>query len=57
VILWIQQDEGEVKLAARVEVNTPAPDIDMQDFQGKPFRLSNFRGKKRALLVFNRGFQ
>jgi peroxiredoxin len=40
----------------RVSLNTPAPDFTLEDFQGKPVRLSDFRGTSNVLLVFNRGF-
>lgn len=39
-----------------VAVNTPAPDIAVDDFAGHPFRLSDYRGWKSVFLVFNRGF-
>ena len=41
---------------ARVEINTPAPDFELQDFQGQSVRLADFRQKKLVVLVFNRGF-
>jgi peroxiredoxin len=41
----------------RVEINTPAPDFSLADFNGRPVRLSEFRGKSPVVLVFNRGFQ
>lgn len=41
---------------ARVEIHTPAPDFVLKDAQGRLVRLSDFRGKKHVLLVFNRGF-
>lgn len=41
---------------ARVDINTPAPDFELPDYNGKLFRLSDSRGKKHVLLVFNRGF-
>ena len=41
---------------SRVELDTPAPDFELADFEGRPFRLSALRGQARALLVFNRGF-
>ena len=41
---------------ARIEVNTPAPDFSLPDFQGREIRLSDYRGQKNVLLVFNRGF-
>jgi len=39
----------------RVSVNTPSPDFELTDFNGKSVRLSEMRGKN-VLLVFNRGF-
>jgi peroxiredoxin len=35
---------------------TPAPDFEMTDSTGKVIRLSDFKGKKPVVLVFNRGF-
>jgi peroxiredoxin len=43
-------------MAKRVEVSTPAPEIESQDYKGDLFKLSDLQGKKRVLLVFNRGF-
>ncbi len=40
----------------RVEMNAPAPDFQLVDFTGVPFRLSQLRGTRNVLLVFNRGF-
>lgn len=40
----------------RVDLNTPAPDFTLQDFNGHNVSLSDFRGKANILLVFNRGF-
>jgi peroxiredoxin len=34
----------------------PAPDFEMTDSTGKVVRLSDFKGKKPVVLVFNRGF-
>jgi peroxiredoxin len=33
-----------------------APDFELQDVQGNPVRLSDFRGKKTIVLAFLRGF-
>ena len=40
----------------RVALDQVAPDFELPDFQGRPFRLSDLRGRRIALLVFNRGF-
>jgi len=39
----------------KVEINTPAPDFSLDDYQGKRINLDDFRGKN-VILVFNRGF-
>ncbi len=33
-----------------------APDFSMEDSDGRVVRLSDYRGKKNVILVFNRGF-
>ena len=40
---------------SKVAINTPAPDFELVDYQGKRVRLSDFCGRN-VLLVFNRGF-
>jgi len=35
---------------------TKAPDFTLVDTQGKSVSLSDYRGKKHVVLVFNRGF-
>lgn len=42
---------------AQVELNTPAPDFTLTDYQGNEVSLSQFQGEKHVLLVFNRGFR
>jgi peroxiredoxin len=34
-----------------------APDFTMNDAEGRAVRLSEYKGKKNVMLVFNRGFQ
>ncbi|MGQ9467734.1 MAG: redoxin domain-containing protein [Anaerolineae bacterium] len=41
---------------ARVEINAQAPDLVLEDFRGQTVRLSDYRGQKHVVLVFNRGF-
>ena len=40
----------------RVSLDQPAPDFTLADYCGNIVRLSDFRGNKNVLLVFNRGF-
>jgi peroxiredoxin len=39
-----------------VKIDKEAPDFILKSFRGDPIRLSDFRGEKNVLLVFNRGF-
>lgn len=39
----------------KVEINSLAPEIKLDDYRGKKISLKDFRGKN-ILLVFNRGF-
>jgi len=41
---------------AKVQLNTPAPGFSLKDFHGQTRQLSDYRGKKNVILVFNRGF-
>jgi peroxiredoxin len=41
----------------RVSLDQNAPDFSLPDFSGNPVSLSDYRGRKNVLLVFNRGFQ
>jgi hypothetical protein len=51
---WRSTKEGEGM--PRVTLNQIAPDFNLPDYTGRTFRLSELRGKKNVLLVFNRGF-
>ena len=39
-----------------VQIDTDAPDFEMQDFHGASVRLSDFKNRKNVVIVFNRGF-
>lgn len=40
----------------QVALNAPAPPFTLDDFNGRPVRLSDFHGRQHVVLVFNRGF-
>jgi cytochrome oxidase Cu insertion factor (SCO1/SenC/PrrC family) len=40
----------------RVKIGQPAPDFTLEDSDGKPITLSDYRGTKSVLLVFYRGY-
>jgi peroxiredoxin len=40
----------------RIETGTMAPDWTLTDTQGQQVSLSDYRGQKHVVLVFNRGF-
>ncbi len=39
-----------------IEIDQAAPDFTLTDFRGRSVRLSDYRGRRNVLLVFNRGF-
>jgi peroxiredoxin len=43
-------------MSPKAVLGVPAPDFELPDFQGRPFRLSDQRGQSAVVLVFNRGF-
>ena len=47
--------EGE-PMATPVELEAMAPDFSLSDFNGQTVRLSDYRGERHVVLVFNRGF-
>ena len=40
----------------RVSLDKTAPDFNLPDYSGRPVSLSDYRGSKNVLLVFNRTF-
>jgi len=40
----------------RIKIGQAAPDFTLQDTDGKPITLSDFRDKKSVVLVFYRGY-
>jgi peroxiredoxin (alkyl hydroperoxide reductase subunit C) len=43
-------------MSQKAQLNKPAPDFTLSDFDGQEFTLSSFKDKKNVVLVFNRGF-
>jgi len=43
-------------MSQKAQLNKEAPDFTLADFNGRQVSLSDFRGQKNVLLVFNRGF-
>jgi peroxiredoxin len=41
----------------RVSLDQVAPDFSLPDFSGTPVNLSDCRGRKNVLLIFNRTFR
>jgi hypothetical protein len=42
---FFKRAEGPLPLAQGPRVGSPAPDLDGEDFDGKRFKLSDYRGK------------
>ncbi len=40
----------------KVAIHQVAPDFQRTDYQGKSIKLSDFKGQKNVVLIFNRGF-
>jgi len=41
---------------SKVSLNAPAPEFEMNDYQGQAVNLADFREQKNVVLIFNRGF-
>ena len=46
----------KAKEMSQVELNTPAPDFTLDDYNGNTVSLSDYKGKKQIILALNRGF-
>jgi peroxiredoxin len=45
-----------VEMSNKIEINLEVADFTLDDWQGNPVSLSDFKGKKHVVLVLNRGF-
>lgn len=43
-------------MSQKAELNKPAPNFTLPDFNGSEISLADFNSKKNVVLVFNRGF-
>ncbi len=43
-------------MSNRVQINSPAPEFELHDLNGKPVKLSDYQTEKHVVLIFNRGF-
>ena len=43
-------------MSQKAQLNKPAPDFTLTDFNGNEVKLSDFYDDKNVVLVFNRGF-
>jgi peroxiredoxin len=41
---------------SKVELDAQAPDFVLDSFGGQTVRLTDYRGQRHVVLVFNRGF-
>jgi peroxiredoxin len=39
-----------------IDESKPAPDFDLTDSEGRQVRLSDYKGARHVVLIFNRGF-
>jgi hypothetical protein len=52
----LKTDQREEINMSKVRVNTEAPDFVLNDFNGNPVSLSDYKHVKHVLLVLNRSF-
>jgi peroxiredoxin len=43
-------------MSNKIAVDTAVPDFTLEDWQGNPVSLSDYKGNKVVVLVLNRGF-
>ena len=43
-------------MSSKIAVNLAVADFTLDDWQGHPVSLSDFRGSKHVVVVLNRGF-
>jgi peroxiredoxin len=43
-------------MSGAVALGMPAPEFTLADFDGRQVSLSDYRGARHVVLVFNRGF-
>lgn len=56
-VLTIQNKLSHQRKNTMARLNTStAPDFALQDYHGQSVRLSDFRGDRNVVLVFNRSF-
>ena len=41
---------------SEIALGNPAPEFVLNDFNGRIYRLSDYKGKKHVILAFLRGF-
>jgi peroxiredoxin len=41
----------------KVSIDQPASDFTLEDYEGNPVSLAEYKEKENVLLVFNRGFK
>ena len=44
------------RLQLRLQLNEAAPEFALDDYEGRPVRLADYRGERHVVLVLNRGF-